>query len=206
MDWKINPVMEQCSACRHPFGDGEPYFSTLQLDETSAARRDWCTSCFKPDDGADRIFWKAKNICKDPEMKRVVDFGILREFFFKMLSHGGAAFVPMTYLVGLVLVRKKFLRFVDFVSCDGRDVMRVQRRRGEPCFDVETPLLDEEGIAQLKEKLADLLSADIGADFDLAGLDEPAREEPHREEPHREEPVENVGDRTLTAEEDADNR
>ena len=76
----------------------------------------------------------------------------------------------MIYLVGLVLVRKKYLRLVDFLTSDGKDFMRVQRRRGEPSFDVEVPLLDADEIARLKDRLSELLRTDLPDEFDLSAL------------------------------------
>lgn len=171
MEWKINPGKEQCGACAYSFTTGDPYYSLLKLDKTEVLRDDLCTACFKPDEQGDAIFWRTKMVEKDLESRKIVDFGVLRELFFKMVSHGGGAFVSMAYLIGLVLIRKRYLRLVDFVTVDDRDLMRVQRRRGEPTFDVEVPLLDTEMIASLKDKLSNLLKADLADDFDLTRLE-----------------------------------
>jgi len=179
MEWKINPGKEQCGACAYGFTAGDPYYSLLKLDEAEILRDDLCVDCFKP---------------KDLESRKIVDFGVLRELFFKMVSHEGGAFVSMAYLIGLVLIRKRYLRLVDFVTVDEKDLMRVQRRRGEPTFDVEVPLLDAGMIALLKDKLSNLLKADLTDDFDLTRLErdfeEPALSEEAGGEPAEEEPTE----------------
>ncbi len=176
MEWKINPGKEQCGTCAYSFTAGDPYYSLLKLDEAEVLRDDLCIECFKPEDHDDAIFWRTKMVEKDLESRKIVDFGVLRELFFKMVSHGGGAFVSMAYLIGLVLIRKRYLRLVDFVTVEDRDVMRVQRRRGEPTFDVEVPLLDTEKIASLKEKLSTLLKAELTDDFDLTRLEKDLEE------------------------------
>jgi hypothetical protein len=181
MEWKISPGKEKCSSCDQDFQAGDSYFSTLRVTEEELARRDYCPACFETSgltetDEAETVFWRTRMSDSDPERKRVVDFNILRELFFKMTSQPRPSFASLAYLVGLVLVRKKYLRFVDFVTRDGKDVMRVQRRRGEPCFDVEIPLLDADELAGLKDRLSDLLRADLGDDFDLDRLEEAERE------------------------------
>jgi|GEM_PF-2048049 len=194
MEWKINPGKEQCGACAYGFTAGDPYYSLLKLDEAEILRDDLCVDCFKPDEHGDAIFWRTKMVEKDLESRKIVDFGVLRELFFKMVSHEGGAFVSMAYLIGLVLIRKRYLRLVDFVTVDEKDLMRVQRRRGEPTFDVEVPLLDAGMIALLKDKLSNLLKADLTDDFDLTRLErdfeEPALSEEAGGEPAEEEPTE----------------
>ncbi len=181
MEWKIIPGKEQCTACGYGFESGDSYYSLLKIDEAEVVREDRCTKCFEPHAHEDSIFWRTKMVEKAAEGRKIVDFGVLRELFFKMVSHDGGGFVSMAYLIGLVLIRKRYLRLVDFVTVENRDVMRVQRRRGEPTFDVEVPLIDAEKIAQLKEKLSSLMKADLTDDFDLTqlekDLDEPARSE-----------------------------
>jgi len=179
------------------FQEGDFCFSSVEISGDTVQRNDFCRSCFQPDmpveeSGhseesehsidepdlqSDRIFWKTRITAQSSEKKRIVNFESLRDLFFKMHSSKNPAFVSMVYLIGLVLIRKKFLKLVDFTSHDGKDMMRVQRRRGEPAFDVEIPFLDEESITHLKEKLSDLLNADLEGDFDLSLLEKGAGKE-----------------------------
>jgi hypothetical protein len=171
-EWKISSGQDRCSSCEREFEVDQPYFSSIAVEPGGVMRRDFCTACFAPSENADAIFWRTRMPDRNVEQKKMVDFAVLRELFFKMVAQGDAGFAPMAYLVGLVLVRKKYLRLMDFLTRDGKDFMRVQRRRGEPHFDVEMPLLDAEGIDQLKTRLSDLLSADLGDDFDLSRLED----------------------------------
>lgn len=175
-EWKISSGQDRCSSCERGFEVDQPYFSSIAVEPGGVMRRDFCTACFVPSENTDSIFWRTRMPDRNVERKNVVDFAVLRELFFKMVAQGDAAFVPMAYLVGLVLVRKKYLRLMDFLTSEGKDFMRVQRRRGEPHFDVEVPLLDAAAIEQLKTKLSDLLRADLGDDFDLSRLEESANE------------------------------
>ena len=175
MNWKITSPKGACTSCGRIFEENEACYSLLDMGEEGARRRDLCASCFEAGGCQEGIFWRTRMTCKGPERRKIVDFGTLRELFFRMVSRGSPEFVPMVYLLALVLVRKKYLRLVDFISRDGKDLMRVRRRRGEPSFDVEVPLLDDDGIARLKEKLADLLSADLDdhfAPYSLKGEEE----------------------------------
>ncbi len=171
MEWKIKPGLEKCGQCDRAFDEGGAYYSTLKVEDDSVLRKDYCTSCFDPEESADKIFWRARVVVQDAAMKRKVDFNILRELFFQMVNSKSASLASLTYLVGLVLVRKRYLRLVGFFSEGGVDLMRVQRRSGEPVISIEMPLLEAKDLELLKEQLSELLSSDLGEEFDLSRLE-----------------------------------
>lgn len=171
MEWKIKPGLEQCGDCGQPFDKGGYYYSSVQVEDDSILRKDHCTACFDPDQMPDVIFWRGRVSERESPMKRKVDFNILRELFFQMIACKSAGLAPLIYLVGLVLVRKRYLRLVGFFSQDGTDLMRVQRRRGDPVFALKMPLLDASDLVRLKDQLSELLSSDLGEEFDLSRLE-----------------------------------
>jgi len=182
MTWNITRGQEVCFGCQRPFEQGQVIYSFLEVGTEEIVRRDCCTGCFESREGAgENIFWRTRKPDSEPETRRVVDFELLRDLFFKMYSGKSAALMPMTYLIGLVLIRKKYLRLVDFITHEGKDCMQVQRRRGEPYFDVEIPLLGEDEIVALKDRLSTILSTDLDDSLDLSRLEEKVEEEVEEE-------------------------
>ena len=92
--------------------------------------------------------------------------------FFKMLEVDDRPFKEMVYLLALVLIRKRYLKLKDFVSCDGMDYMEVQQKKDTPLLKVEVPLFEEENIAALRNKLSLLLDADHDSTLNINELRE----------------------------------
>jgi hypothetical protein len=69
-----------------------------------------------------------------------------------------------------ILVRKRFLRLKSFVSEEGGDFMLVQQKKDAPVKKMEVPLLAEEDIVTLRDRLSDLLDADLASMLDMDEL------------------------------------
>src|SRR5262245_30706659 len=92
-----------------------------------------------------------------------------------MLQRGDEIYRRLSYLVALVLVRKRHLRLHGFEVRQGREVMVVSRGAGQPAFDVPAPYLSPEDMLAVREHLSRLLQADF-AEGDLPDLQTSAAE------------------------------
>lgn len=106
------------------------------------------------------IFWK-RSFPEDGDSRPVVDYIFLQEMFGRMLEREEEIYRRLSYLVGLVLIRKRHLRLKTFGSRDGREVMIVTRGAGQPEQIVPAPFLTAEDMVDTREMLTRLLSADL---------------------------------------------
>ena len=113
-------------------------------------------------------FWTRRRP-ESAQQRTVVDYAMLRELFGRMLLRDDDVYRRLSYLVALVLIRKRFLRLVGFQRRAGREVMVVTRGAGQPSLDVPAPLLTAEDLLLVRDQLAQLLHADL-ADHDLPEL------------------------------------
>ena len=172
MEWKIGKGGSGCTRCQKSFEDGEVYFSTIRQEVDLVQRYDYCGACFEPEkDGGETVFWRTRKSIEEPARK-TVNFEVLKGIFFKMLPVEDRVFKEMAYLLALILIRKKVLKLKEFLTRDGVDCMAVRRKTGDPLFYVEVPLLRDEEIALLREKLSDLLDADLDDTVDVQELRE----------------------------------
>jgi len=167
MDWNIRKGGEACTRCGAALENGAFYYSTLISLEEQLSRFDYCHACF----GAlpreeSAVFWKARRAESGPA-KKAVNFESLRELFVRMVASEERQFREMAYLLGLVLVRKRLLKLKDFVSREGRDYREVQQKADAPRLLVEVPLLDDAAIAVLRDRLSQLLDADLDNSIDI---------------------------------------
>lgn len=166
MEWKIKQGGEECAQCKKFFIQGEEYFSTVLVEEGLLQRTDYCEACFEALDPENRAsFWKTRKT-QVKEVKKTVNFELLRELYFKMLTMKEKEIKELAYLIGLILVRKRFLKLKNFVSEEDGDFMLVQQKKDAPVVRMEVPLLAEEDIAVLRDRLSDLLDTDLGSMLD----------------------------------------
>ena len=160
--WKIPTVTRSCAACSRALQTGDLVTTLFRLAPEGPERRDLCSECGQAGENlGDAFFWKHRLSASDVR-RPVVDYALLRELFTRMLQRGDEIYRRLSYLVALVLIRKRWLRLHGFeVRAGRREVMVVSRGAGEPHFDVPAPFLSAEDMVAVREHLARLLQADV---------------------------------------------
>jgi len=170
MEWNIKKSKESCVRCDSEIEEGAYYYSLLEVNGEEIIRVDLCGDCFEKErESPKEVFWRTRKIAPENH-KKAVNFEILREIFLKMLDAEEEGFKEICYLLSLILVRKRFLLLKDFVSENGKEYVAVRQNKGAPLLKVEIPLISQEQIGRLKDRLADLLDADLDSDTDIMEL------------------------------------
>jgi hypothetical protein len=164
LEWKITKPQNLCSGCAREIAVGESFYSWIDLTEQEPVRSDACDACFAAQKMPDRIYWRTRR--QEPPVKaKKVDYERLRDVFLKMLEkigeNAGDMYRDLTYLMGLLLLRKRFYKLRAFDTQDGRDVLVLVRPKTDVTITLDAPLLSEERIALVREKLAQLLDGTI---------------------------------------------
>ena len=165
--WKIPTASRACAACQAPLQTGQLVTTVFRLAPEGPERRDLCEACGHAEENVrETFFWRRR--LPEPEAGRavVVDYTLLRELFLRMLQRGDEIYRRLSYLVALVLVRKRHLKLHGFEVRAGREVMVVSRGAGQPSFDVPAPFLSAEDMLAVREHLSRLVQADF-AEGDL---------------------------------------
>lgn len=173
--WKIPASAEQCARCETALAVGDEVTVFLRFGEEGPHREDLCASCGNAvsASGSD-VFWRHK-LPESAVASPVVDYALLREMFHRMLVRPEPVYQRLSYLVGLVLVRKRHLRLRGFERRGGTEVMVVSKGAGEPDLDVPAPHLSAEALVETREQLTRLLAADLPSeDFEGVGATEAA--------------------------------
>jgi hypothetical protein len=167
--WKIPSANRECAACRAALRTGDMATTVFRWLPEGPERRDLCEACgHSAENVGDAFFWR-RRLPASEERRPVVDYALLRELFVRMLQRGDEIYRRLSYLVALVLVRKRFLKLHGFEVRAGREVMVVSRGAGQPSFDVPAPFLSGEDMLAVREHLSRLLQADF-AEGDLPDL------------------------------------
>jgi hypothetical protein len=163
MDYSIRRSSDRCGACAHAFEVHEALYSTVRLESEEPARRDYCVECFQAlprDPSVEFAFWRTRRTA-DGRARRAIDFNSLRDLFFRMAEQHGDEYRKLCYLLGLVLIRKRFVRLEEFVTEDGRDFLVVSTPHRPEALRLEAPSLMPSEFGELRDKLRALLDIDF---------------------------------------------
>jgi len=164
-DWKLPTGAGRCSACASELQVGQSVTSVIRLAATGPGRQDLCASCGQSVAGeADVFFWRRRRP-EESARRAIVDYAMLRELFTRLLERQGELYARLSYLIALVLIRKRHLRLVAFEQRAGREVMLVTRAAGESAIEVPAPYLTPDDMLSVREHLNRLLQADLPDDL-----------------------------------------
>ena len=159
--WKIPGAAERCSRCETPLEVGSEVTVVLEMADDGPGREDLCASCGEAVPASEQAFFWRHDLPEQGASRPLVDYALLREMFERMLTRDEDVYRRLSYLVGLVLIRKRHLRLRSFEQRDGREVMIVTRGVGQPEIVVPAPHLDAEALVNTRQQLTRLLAADL---------------------------------------------
>jgi hypothetical protein len=164
-DWKLPSAVERCSSCTAELQPGQPVTSVIRLAAAGPGRQDLCATCGQAVGGEAEVFFWRRQRPESTTRTAIVDNTMLRELFSRLLLRPGELYARLSYLVALVLIRKRHLRLSGFERRGGREVMVVTRGAGEPAVDVPAPHLTPEDMVEVRAHLNRLLQADLPDDL-----------------------------------------
>jgi len=163
MDWNIQQPNRECCACGKEFEEGELYFSALFDTGEGFDRKDHCPTCWETA-GAQKqafSFWKTHAPTKQEDRKLFVDNDLLFDFFLRLSEEKGQQPDHKTkfrYILALILMRKRKLRFVDVVRDNAAEHLILRCPKEDRRFKVLDPGLTEEEADTVKDDLSQILS------------------------------------------------
>ena len=166
MEWNIQKFNAECSSCRRKFSGGDTLFSAIFDRTQQFERQDYCPACWEnahPEQSA-FSYWKTHVPTKEEERKLFVDDNVLLDFFMRLVGEQGDQPEHKTkfrYILALVLMRKKVLRFVDILREDGKDFLVLRYPREKLEFKVLDPGLTDDEADTVKEDLSQILNAEV---------------------------------------------
>jgi len=166
LDWNIAKSERRCTCCNKEFAEEEPYYSALFDTGPAFERRDYCPGCWEAEDNADPAqafsFWKTEVPKDDQPRKLFVDDAVIFDFFKRLAAEEGQpAKCNFRYILGLMLMRKKKLKFKDVVRQNGKEYLVLRRSRTKEEHRVLNPELSEEEMLQVKNELTQILETEV---------------------------------------------
>ena len=166
LDWNISKSLHRCEQCEKEFAEEEAYFSAIYDTGVEFERKDFCVACWEDHDAPQReqafSFWKTEIPKADEPRKMFVDDSVIFDFFQRLASEDEEPTKRnFRYILGLMLMRKKKLKFADVVREDGKEYLILRRSRTKEEHRVLNPQLTDDETEQVRLELTQILETQV---------------------------------------------
>jgi hypothetical protein len=132
----------------------------VETDE-GLERRDFCRDYWQQSKPEVYCHWRTK--LADEQKKRIfIDDDMLLAFFDRLGSETQQEKINFRFVVTLILMRKKLLKYDSSrIEDNGREIWVLKKRRSDELAEVANPHLSEEQIEELSGQLGQILQVDL---------------------------------------------
>jgi len=162
-DWNIQSRAHSCQVCGKPFADKETYHTLLFDVKQDFLRQDICDACWKGQHGSgasDRkgfvSYWQGVYEAPPPRMdpiQKETAESLLR----KLIESKDPQFVAATYILAVMLERKRVLKVKEQIVRDGHRVFVYEQPKTADLFTIPDPNLQLNHLEQVQREVAALL-------------------------------------------------
>ncbi|HPD13848.1 MAG TPA: hypothetical protein PLE19_02810 [Planctomycetota bacterium] len=162
MEWNVAKPQRVCP-CGRELAENETYYAALYEQGDDFVRKDYCLPCWEKAQAEGGIFsfWKTTVPVKEQKRRLFADDEVLLDFFFRLEHAQEEQKRQFFYLLGLILMRKKLLKFDDLERADGQEFLLLRYAREDRVVRVPNPRLTEEQIEALKGQLSEILDFQV---------------------------------------------
>jgi len=161
VDWEIKKTLGQCFGTGRPLEVEEEYYAALAETAEGFERQDFCTEYWNEHKPQVYCFWKTR--MPNPEKKRqiFIDNEMLLAFFDRLAEETDEEKLNFRFVLMLVLMRKKRLKYDSSRIEDGSEIWKVRVTAQDRTEEVVNPQLTEEQIEQLSSQMSQILQSDL---------------------------------------------
>ena len=144
-DYQIQTNTRKCSITGRELQPGEKYFSVLFDENGAFVRRDYCAESWTVVPEGAYSFWAGRLPLESDARRPPIDDEMLFDCLRRMEAEIEPAKIKFRYVVALLLMRRKRLKFVETRHEDDRDLLILQSaQKGERITVIDPQLSDQE--------------------------------------------------------------
>ena len=157
MDYQIQPNSRRCAVTDRELAVGERYFSALLEVDHVLVRKDFSQEAWQgPPQGA-VSFWTGHVPAANDKLKPRFDDELLEDCFERLEGQTEPGRVNFRYVVALLLMRRRRLRFENSVIENGVEKMILRCLRNGAQHEVVNPRLNDDEMTQVQEEVFNVL-------------------------------------------------
>ena len=157
-DWEIAKSQYRCSACSIVLNELEEYHSVLYDRPEGFERKDLCNACWHGSADDMFSFWKTQVPSREVKPRRFVDDEVLIDFFQRLEGATEESKVNFRYILCLVLMRKKLLKFEGTRRDAAGEFLRIKLRGQDAVQEVFNPGITAEKMEQVTVEVGQILN------------------------------------------------
>ena len=157
VDYQLQSGTRTCCVTGRILAPGEVCHSVLIQEGVQLVRRDYAHEAWQgPPEGAVG-YWQSRIPVRDPSRRPVIDDDVLMECFTRLDGQTDARQIGFRYVVSLLLMRRKRLKFEDVDVKDGQEVLKLRCGRTKTVHEVVNPGLTGDEIQAVQDEVFKVL-------------------------------------------------
>ena len=160
--WEVEPAAGRCAVTGRRLEEGEEFYSALFEDGESFRRSDYSVDSWKGPPEGSYCHFKSRVPIKLKRKKLLVDNEILVNFFLRLGDETEPTRLQFRFVLALILMRKRLLRYEGSTIESGADVWRMLLTTDRSTHGVVNPRLTDEQIEGVSSQLSAILHGDMG--------------------------------------------
>jgi hypothetical protein len=153
MEYQIQGNTRRCAKSGKELQPGEKVFSVLLDQEGKLVRQDFSAVCWPGPPAGAFCFWSGKVPSTTTSRRPQFDDDLLLDCFHRLQGESDPGKVKFRYVLALLLMRRKRLKFEDAGRKEGSDQLRLRCVRTGTLFEVVNPQLSDEEMLTVQEEV-----------------------------------------------------
>jgi hypothetical protein len=156
-DYQIQTNTRRCAVTGRELQPGDRYFSVLFDENGALVRRDYAAEAWTGAPQGAYSYWSGRIAQESAARKPPIDDDMLFECLSRMAGETEPAKIKFRYVIALLLMRRKRLKFAEAHREGEQEVLVLQSpQRGER-FSVIDPQLSDEEMTTVQDEVFEVL-------------------------------------------------
>lgn len=160
--WEVQSPTGRCSVTGRPFAEGDEFYAVLFAEGDTFRREDCGKEAWQGPPEGSFCFFKTRVPVKEKKKRLLVDNDILFSFFLRLAKETEPVRVQFRFVLALILMRKRLLRYEGAKVEDGVEVWRMVQPGEQTEHKVTNPRLTDDQIEGVSQQLSAILHGDMG--------------------------------------------
>jgi len=160
-EWEIRKPLGECCGTGRRITVGEEYYSALVEGQEGLERRDFSAEYWNGTKPEVYCYWKTRLTDPKEKKKLFVDDDMLMSFFERLGQDEAADRVNLRFVVALVLMRKRLLKYESADVDGGKEIWTLRVTGRDERANVVNPHLTEDKIEELSGQIGEILQVEV---------------------------------------------
>lgn len=156
-EYQIQPNTCRCFTTGRELRPGEMFYSVLLDDGAKFVRQDYCREAWQGPPAGAFSFWSGRVPAEQQAQRLKMDDDLLTDCFQRLEGQAEPNRVNFRYVVGLLLMRRKRLKFEEARTERGQETLRLRCARTGSLHEVVNPGLSAEEMMTVQEEVFKVL-------------------------------------------------